>query len=121
MNRSTLIQRPFINSVFQRVSLRSDQPSHHVVVPVLWLEHEDDLLQALCVAGFRTLGWTEYGDDALSDVGEINLLQFGHDGCWSHGLLADAESERLRVRNREREVLFVVVLKKKKKHLNTVN
>lgn len=56
-----------------------DEPSHHVVVPVLCLQHENDLLQALCVAGLRTVGRTEDGDDALSDVGEINVLQFGHD------------------------------------------
>lgn len=73
---------------FNVQSLSSCPPSHHVVVPVLGLQHENDLLQALCVAGFGTLGRAEYGDDALSDVGEINLLQFRHDCCWSHGSLA---------------------------------
>lgn len=63
--------------MFQPVR-HSDQQSHHVVVPVLGLQHEDDLLQALCVAGLRAVDRTEYGDDALGDVGEINLLQLGH-------------------------------------------
>lgn len=75
----TLIQRSFVMLTFQPVSLHRDQSSHHVVFPVLRLQHENDLLQVLCVAGFRTVAWTEYGDDALGDVGEINLLQFGHD------------------------------------------
>lgn len=51
---------------------------YHVVVPVLGLQHEQDLLQVLEVDLLRTLSGTQHGDDAFSDVGQICLLTFLH-------------------------------------------
>lgn len=68
-------------------------PSHHVVVSVLGLQHDNNLLQVLQVSLVRTFRRAEDGDDAFSDVGQIDSLCFFHDCFPSHGHPTGCENE----------------------------
>ena len=50
------------------------------MVSVLGPQHENNLLQVLQVDLFWTLRRAPYGDDAFSDVGQIDSLRFLHLG-----------------------------------------
>lgn len=51
---------------------------------MLGLQHGNDLLQVVKVNILWKPTRTEYGDDALGDVGQVDLTSFFHDGWPSH-------------------------------------
>lgn len=61
--------------------------SHHVVVSMFGLQHGNNFLQVLHICLLWTFRRTEYGDDAFSDVGQIDSVLFFHDLFRSHGCL----------------------------------
>lgn len=69
------------------------QQPHHVVVSMLGLQQEKNLTQVLQVDVLGTFKGTEYGDDAFSDVGQIDSLRLFHDRCQSRGCPTWSETQ----------------------------